>query len=601
MNMKIIAFIVGILLAVSFVSAEYLSDKEAQKLYDEAVAALAQTPPDTDKARENLNRITSSDTDTSDVSGSLMLAVSRKQIDLGQLDIGDITAQQNQQQQQQNPAGAPDTVTGVPITLGPDGNANSKTLKSGRKIYITIDGQQQLVTIVNAQIEGDNGIIVYIDPKTNTPKTISLAKLIEQGGRFQNANAATGAPPGGPDKMTVGEKDFDVIDPVKDKKEWRALMNTLLGGEYSDDDLANAQFARDNNGNVYIRRGDQEPQLTNYIYTGSQFVHAPNINDDTWDETSEDFQDTYGERGDIRVDQTTGEVYSRRNNNSRWRRSTLNYRVIEGLGDVTPASSHELGGDYTTMVQKRDDEGNYNYYYYDSDTKKWTQVTVTQDLIDSATARFGEDWVDENIEGKTLTDRQIMELVYNRQSDIRFWNTFFEGAETLLWQTVEEKWNEQWGWNNFTGENWQWLEDTFWQTEKWEEAICNGSFENDIPDSVQVGHAEYGPRLTLHLEASKQDFPDNTTLHTVSWAAAPIEGEMNYTVCYSLSELCYNTSAFSELPHNALVETPNVDTGFVTDYFPTNLSFDYVMISYSREVDGDVVEVDIFERPIVAE
>jgi tetratricopeptide (TPR) repeat protein len=467
---------------------------------------------------------------------------------------------------------------------------NIKNIVNGTQLIV--DGQQVTVVSVTGNISTSQSLIT-IRYTNGTTSQIPQAEILSKYSFTSPSQAAVTAAPAGRMNVATETKPINVLS-AKDARQLQTQM--LREGYYNATVLANAQFAVDKYGNVFMQR---PPVQTNYIRTSTgRYAYTSQLTSAQWNSVDRSFRNLYNNNSaNVRFDPATGQIYQRRNNRTRWEQSSDPRRIVT-VGTNTYLASQAYSRDIalpSNMVQYRTGAGQpYTYYYYDSGNRTWQNLdsNAGREMLRNATLRrFGANWSDRFAGGNAT---QTMENIDRRLNAIQFWTTFFEGSPDLLYQTVEDRLVTTWGWDDTVAE-WDWLEEGFWQPEEWETEICEGlfDFEGDTPESVNSGNTEYGPAMTMRLEGKKQAFPDNTTLYTTSWLVTPSLGSINYTVCYGTCSYCI------PLQNSTIIEAPFVSSGFTNQYIPSNITITHVSICYTRTVNEQIVEANTFERPII--
>jgi hypothetical protein len=473
-------------------------------------------------------------------------------------------------------------------------NLRNIDLKKGETLTLIVGSTEYRIEDIQFNADKTEAVMWYRDAQGNL-KPIKASDLIRQGAQFKSREALRGVTAElKPSQMVVQELDKPVE--VMKPKDLKELLGQMLRDGQLPADLTNTRFAVDRNGNVYSAVGQARGTHSGYIRVDGKYYYT-RTTQDMMNDLSERFKEEYEEdMENIRYDLRTGQIYTRRNENSRWVRSDIPRIIIDGVGDATSYYGHEIPGNYQNMVQHYDGK-QWVYYYFDSGTRRYRELSVNDELRSALERRFGDEWVRENIRGN-MSSQEIMREVENRQSNIRFWTTFFEGSEGLLYQTVEDKLNNE-VYQYDAEDEIEWLHARFGDPEQWEVNICENDFEDDVPDTMQVGYTEYGPVTTRRIEASKETFPGNQTLYVVSWLESPLQGTSTYFVCYGSCSYCLPVEPDSDgNPTLHTVAAPAIDSRFHTEYMAAD--FATAALCYTRTVEGETVESGELAVPIVA-
>jgi len=354
-------------------------------------------------------------------------------------------------------------------------------------------------------------------------------------------------------------------------------------------------FRVDANGNIYYYRASDNPAVpgtgypTGYIMIKSADGKSQFFNPETITADGKPTGQAY--------DPDTGLMFEG-GDKTPWRQVRSDTRYA-GQIEVSKMYGLDIGmdvyaGEYVDQLTKKT---MYDYFYVDA--KGNIQRLSAEELQIALAQTFGKDWANQYASwGKTT--EEMINNAQKRRNIQAFWGAFFEGSESLIYQSVTDKINRKY-WADVTKE-WTFLQSAFFTPQTWEVEICKMFISNDkdIPSSAQIGYDAYGPHITMNLFAEKENFPiANLTLYQVSWLVAPLADEVEYRVCLGSCTPCKIIQDWET------VSKGDTDNGFATKYRNITLQASKVSICYyeTTEVDGEEQKSELlsFTQPIVFE
>jgi tetratricopeptide (TPR) repeat protein len=231
-----------------------------------------------------------------------------------------------------------------------------------------------------------------------------------------------------------------------------------------------------------------------------------------------------------------------------------------------------------------------NFYYVDKETGEMRQLTEAEIEAQLAEKSY-ERVADEKGEQDVAKMLNSIENYQRAQSAVR---TIVVGP-TGIGRSFTDKVTDELAQFEWYDEVENWLEQQFFQPEKWERYICEQIVDEDMPEDAVIGYRDDGTEdIAFRLQGEKEYFPDGSFLYQFNWMVRNINEEnMEYTVCVNY---CDSSCLIVKDAKGIIVNEDSSSSDYVAMYSTKDVGV--ISICY---ITGDDPTMWSFSQPIAYE